>query len=170
MRLVRVLSCVTFSALAIAACSKPAPTPKPEARAGAAAPEAEEASGPEIPADQLPLIKAGLWETVQTAEGKAPRVERRCESGKRMPVTLGQGCDKITLHKSALGTYTYAAQCGAGDNSVRILMKAKGDFQSRYAVDFTTTLKLAGAADVVDTSHREFKYVGACPAGMEAAD
>lgn len=170
MRLVRVLSCVTFSALAIAACSKPATSPKPEARAGVAAPEPAEALGPEIPADQLPVIKSGLWETVETGDGKAPRVERRCESGKRMPVTLGQGCDKVSLHRSALGTYTYAAQCGSGENSVHILMRAKGDFQSRYSVDFTTALKMGGAPDVVDTAHREFKYVGACPAGMEPAD
>ncbi|HEY4031347.1 MAG TPA: DUF3617 family protein, partial [Caulobacteraceae bacterium] len=159
---------VAFAALALAACSKPAPAPAPAASASPAPQARQETLGPEIPVDQLPAIKAGLWETTQTRAGKPPRVERACEDGRRKPVTMSRGCAKVSLHRSLLGAYVYEAQCGEGAMSAHLLVRAKGDFQDSYAADITSTIKMSGGPDLVDTSHTEGRYIGACPSGMTA--
>lgn len=175
MRAARTLSCLSVGVLALAACSKPAPrtaAPAPSAAAPSAgkAAVADEPVGAEVAIGSLPAVKAGYWEAVVTSAGKPPQKEHACESGKRVPITMGEACSKVTLHKSALGTYTLEAQCGGKGMSLHMLMKARGDFQSRYTVDNTSTLKMEGQPEQVDTSHREVRYVGACPAGMRPAD
>lgn len=170
MSLVRTASFLAVAALALAACSKAPDKAAPAASGGTAAPTAPQKDqvGPEIPASQMPVIRAGLWETVDRSPGKAPHTDRDCESGKRKPLTMGEACSKLTLHRTLLGGYVFDTQCGTGAMSMTLHVEAHGDFQSHYAVDTTSTLKLPGKPDEVDTSHKEGRYIGPCPAGMEA--
>lgn len=170
MSFLRMASCLAFAALALAACSKApekaASSAEPAPNPSAAAPQAKDQLGPVIPASQLPTIKAGLWEVTETAPGQKPRVERICQSGKQKPLTMGSGCSELTLRRSMLGAYVIDSQCGGGGIALKLHMEARGDFQSRYSLDTTSAIKLPDKPDQVDTSHREARYVGACPAGM----
>jgi hypothetical protein len=170
MSLVRTVFCVAFAALAVCACSKSsdkaAPAPGAQASSGAQKDE----MGPVIPASQLPAIRAGLWETTETTAGKKPRVDRQCESGKQKPLTMGKGCSELTLRRSLLGKYVIDTQCGGNGISVKLHMEAQGDFQSRYSLDTTSAIQMPGQPDQIDTSHREGRYLGPCPAGMAPAD
>lgn len=172
MSLVRTASCLAVAALAVCACSKaPDKSAAPASSAGgavaSAAPQKDQL-GPEIPASQMPVIRAGLWETVESSAGKKPRTDRDCQNGKQKPLTMGEGCSKLTLHRTLSGGYVFDTQCGSGAMSVALHMEAKGDFQSHYSVDTTSTIKMPGQPDQVDTSHREGRYIGPCPAGAEA--
>lgn len=175
MRAAWTVSCLFVGAFALAACSKPAPKPTTPAASGSTpaagkAAVADEPLGAEVPIGSLPAVKAGYWEATITSAGKRAENEHACESGRRVPITMGEACSKVTLHKSALGAFTLEAQCGAKGMSLHMLMKAKGDFQSHYTIDNTSTLKMEGQPEQVDTSHREVRYVGACPAGMRPSD
>lgn len=170
MSFVRTASCLALAALALAACSKrsekAATSAAPAPGAPASAPAAKDQLGPVIPASQLPSIKAGLWEVTETSAGQKPRVERICQSGKKKPLTMGSGCSELTLRRSMLGAYVIDSQCGGGGIALKLHMEARGDFQSRYSLDTTSAIKLPGKPDQVDASHKEGRYIGACPAGM----
>lgn len=175
MGLVRTASCLAVGALALAACSKPsrpAASGAPASSAATAAPAApaKDQLGPEIPASQLPSIRAGLWETTVTSAGKKPRVDRQCESGRQKPISMGKECSKLTLHRTLLGGYVLDSQCGYGEMAFAMHMEARGDFQSHYEADITSHVKLPGKPDEVDTSHHEGRYLGPCPAGMQPED
>lgn len=176
MSAVRTLFCVAFGALALAACSK-APSKAP----GSAAPTPGEAPatataqkdelGPEIPADKMPVIRAGLWETTEVSPGKPPRKDQDCENGKRKPMSMGKECQKLTLHRTLLGKYVIDAACDMGGGiAMSMHVEASGDFQTHWAADFTSHVKLPGRPEEVDTSHKQARYIGACPAGMQADD
>lgn len=173
MRVVRILCCVAAGGLALAACSKPASKPAASSAGPSAAPASaqKDAMGPEIPAEQLPQIKGGLWQTVETSPGKAPRNDQDCESGKRKPLNMGKECQKLTVHRTLLGGYVIDVACDmGGGTSMGMHVEARGDFQTHWSGDFTSHVKLPGRPEEVDTSHKEARYVGACPAGMEASE
>jgi hypothetical protein len=171
MSLVRTASCIAFAGLALAACSKPAgkaASGAPAASSAASAPAQRDELGPEIPADKLPALKAGLWETTVSTAGRPPRAERHCESGAQKPITMGKECSKLTLHRTLLGKYVLDSQCGYGEMAFGMHVEAAGDFSSHYSADITSHVKLPGKPDEVDTSHHEGRYLGPCPAGMSA--
>jgi hypothetical protein len=172
---VRTLSCVAFGALALAACSKsPSKAPGSAARASgapSAATAQKDEMGPEIPAEKMPVIRAGLWETTEVSPGKQPRTDQDCENGKRKPMAMGKECQKLTLRRSLLGKYVIDAACDMGGGmAMSMHVEASGDFQTHWAADFTSRVKLPGRAEEVDTSHKEARYIGACPAGVQADD
>ena len=143
----------------------------PSSVPAAAGPAGEQVSGPEIPADQVPAVKAGLWEVTDTGSGAAPRTDRNCESGQRKPLSMGKECSRLTLHRTLSGGYVIDAECSSGAMTYGFHLVADGDFTNRYAVDSVSRFrKTPGDPEEVRTSRQEGRYVGACPATMTPED
>ena len=167
-----------LTALALAACSPKggeslsrAPPPASTPSSAPAAPGAEQVSGPEIPAADVPAVRAGLWEVTDTGSGAAPRTDRTCESGARKPLSMGKECSKLSLHRTLAGGFVIDAECASGAMTYSFHLVATGDFTSRYAVDSLSRFRKApGAPEVAQASHQEGRYLGACPANLEPTD
>ncbi len=175
------VSTVALAAILVAGCSQKGSQSSASAAApaGAAASSAEAAAtpsgkddlGPEVPASQAPVLKAGYWEVTQTEAGKQPHVDKTCESGKRQSLHMGKGCSNVSFHKTLLGNFVMDAQCAYGPMSMGMHLEAKGDFQSHYSVDSTTKLKMGpNQPEQVHQQHSEARYLGACPPGEAPAD
>ena len=167
-------------AVALSACSPkggesasraPPAASTPSSVPAAAAPAGEQASGPEIPADQVPAVKGGLWEVTDTGSGAAPRTDRNCESGQRKPLSMGKECSRLSLHRTLSGGFVVDADCSSGAMTYGFHLVASGDFTSRYTVDSVSRFRKApGDPEEVQASHQEGRYVGACPATMTPED
>lgn len=131
----------------------------------------DEATGPVITPEQLPVIKAGLWETSGTKADGSKDVDKICHSGKAAKaIHMGEACSKLTIHRTLLGGYVMDAACGGKGMDMTMHVKATGDFSSHYAVDTTATIKLPGQPAKTESDHKEARWVGACPAGMDVEE
>ena len=172
------ITLAALTALALAACSPKggesstrAPPAASTPSSVPAAPGAEQASGPEIPAADVPAVRAGLWEITDTGSGAAPRTDRTCESGERKPLSMGKECSKLSLHRTLAGGYVIDADCASGAMTYSFHLVATGDFTSRYAVDSLSRFRKApGAPEEALASHQDGRYLGACPATVTPED
>lgn len=166
----RIIAGVCFTALALAACNKPAE--KAEV-AVADAPAAAPAATP-VPAgiDAAPHLKAGLWEI--TPAGMPGKV-RSCIDEKTQSdgAVLGQGLDRRNCAKSewsrvATGV-AFSFDCDNDGTRVTSKGTVTGDFNSAYRMEADASVTKDGvtksAKQVIDA-----RYVGACPAGMKPGD
>ncbi len=144
--------------------------------ASSGAPQAAAAptSGPnvQITPDQLPVPKAGLWETTTTTNGAQPEVRRACESGKPLNTAkVAEGCSKFVITRTFLGAYVFDAVCGMGKASSTMHMTVQGDFGGGgYTTDGTATITIEGRPPMTIATHSVAKYVGPCPAGQQSGD
>ena len=175
MGFVRTSSTLALAAVMLAACSAKPPgaggAASSSSTAAASSSSSEDKLGPEIPASEIPAVRAGYWESTDTEPGQKPHVERTCESGKRQSFSLGKECAHLSAHRTLLGAFVMDAACGSGPTGMAMHVEVRGDFQNSYTVDAITKLKLGkDQPEQVMTTHSEGRYLGPCPAGVKPQD
>jgi hypothetical protein len=167
MRTILALS-VAVAALSVAACNKPA---APKAEAPPAAGKAGAA---------LKMRKAGVWE-INTEMPNMPVAlgpMRRCFGAEevggemfRRPGRGGRGPECMPrIEPQPDGSIKIAGSCdlpnGGHSETTGVVT---GDFATHYAVTMTNTISDTGTPmDGAHTIKMDAKYLGACPAGVEA--
>jgi hypothetical protein len=158
----------------LAACGK---SGQPAAPASAAPPSAAPASAaPEsggdtvITAAQLPVPKAGYWETTTTSNGGAPEVSHTCQSGKPIDPKLGHSCANFTIKRTFTGAYVIDGACSENGVSSSMHITVQGDFLGGgYTSDGKGSVTVPNHGTMEFNTHSVSKYVGPCPAGSEAS-
>ena len=124
--------------------------------------------GKTITADQLPHVKAGLWEEAVTDNGTAMGGSQDCSDGAlHLPGALmPPGCtSQPTMRLTPDGAVVIDWSCSAGGVTTIVHTSAAGDFGASYLVDSKTTMTASGAAPQITTVHKAYKFLGPCPAG-----
>jgi hypothetical protein len=159
----------------VTACGKggQTPAPAPNATAQTAAPAAT-ASGAEtvITADQLPVLKAGYWETTTTSNGGHPEVSHTCASGKPLDTRLfSHDCSQFTIKRNLTGGFVMDGACGHDGASSTMHVAVQGDFLGGgYTSDGKMTMTIPNHGTMSFVTHSVAKYLGPCPAGSEASN
>jgi hypothetical protein len=154
------MSLALLGLLAMAACSR-----------GGGNATAGGAGGPEITitAADLPHVKAGYWERVDTSNGQPPTTTHFCDTG--APIDLSsvtRNCGAFTLKRTFTGALVTDASCASGPVASTLHMTVSGDFNSSYTSDGQMTITMQGKPPQTFTTHAVARYLGACPAGQTA--
>jgi len=116
-------------------------------------------------ADELPLLKPGLWESKSTETSGSRLCTDATVSKKMMEMMTGDflpiKCAKREIRKTADG-YIYEKQCEAFGQSLSSQVEFIGDFNSSLTVKATV--------DGVTSPSMEIKWVGSCPADWKPGD
>ena len=173
-------SSLALAAILVSACSQKSATPAASATAAApantqaaaaAAPTGKDELGPEIPAKDVPALRAGYWEVTNTETGRKPTVNKVCESGKHRSIRMGKDCNHASFHRTLFGNVVMDAECAYGPMHMAMHMEAKGDFNSHYTVDSVVKMKMAAdRPEETHATHGEGRYLGPCPAGETPED
>jgi hypothetical protein len=171
------LGLVAVSLLALAACSKGGDTKSAAgaAASGGAPAAASPATGPDtaITEADLPHIKAGKWQKVETDETGKTETSTYCESGKpiRMAKPPKEQCARYELKRTFLGGLVMDMQCGDPKQyQMTAHASASGDFNSHMVTDLDMKVEVPGRPPVVSKIHTDATYVGACDAGDKGGD
>jgi hypothetical protein len=124
--------------------------------------------GKTITADQLPHVKAGLWEEAVTDNGTAMGASQDCSDGAlHLPGALmpASCTSQPTMRLMPNGAVVVDWSCSAGGVITIVHTTAAGDFGASYLVDSKTTMTASGAAPQITTVHKAYKFLGPCPAG-----
>jgi hypothetical protein len=156
---------LAVSVLALAACSKGGGTSS--AGGGEAA---KAGGGPDtvITEADLPRIKAGKWQKVETGEDGKSETSSYCESGKAIQMHKPDKaqCAKFEIKRTFLGGIVMDMQCGDPAQYVMSAhATASGDFNSHVTSDSTMTLTVPGKPATTTKIHTEMTYLGACDPG-----
>ncbi|HEX3919072.1 MAG TPA: DUF3617 family protein [Caulobacteraceae bacterium] len=160
MAMTRVGLALTGAALLLAACS---------GKGGGGG--AGGGGGPDtnISIADLPHVKPGYWQRVDTSNGGAPVTSHFCATGEAVDLgAVAKNCSTFTLKRSLSGELTTDATCASGQVTSTAHMTISGDFNSSYTSDAQVTVTIAGKPPQSFTSHAVTTYVGACPAGNAA--
>jgi len=148
--------------LAVAACSQNGAN----ATSGGGA-----SGGPEttITTADLPHVRAGYWERVDTSNGQPPTTSHFCDTGKPIDLSsVTKNCSTFTLKRTFTGALVTDASCVSGPVSSTMHMTISGDFDSSYTSDGQMTITLQGKPPQNYAMHSVTRYLGACPAGQTA--
>jgi len=165
----RLAGLLAVSALALTACSKGAGGSSQAAGGGAA----KAGGGPDtvITEADLPRIKAGKWQKVETGDDGKTDTSSYCESGKaiQMHKPPKAQCAKFEIKRTFLGGIVMDMQCGDPAQYVMSAhATASGDFNSHVTSDSTMTMTVPGKPPTTTHVHTEMTYVGDCAPGEKA--
>ena len=133
-------------------------------------------------AQELPSLRAGLWEQTITPsgagmpDGTKPVTTRVCldEAMQRQQQAAnakgaGAGCDPQTTRRTG-EAYVVEAQCRQGQLASRSTMTVRGDFRTQYTSE--TVVTLSGGPEGPAEARRvtQARYLGACPTGWKIGD
>jgi hypothetical protein len=168
------LAAVSVSLIALGACSKGGGASSGQAAAGGGGGAASPASGPDtvITEADLPRMKAGKWQKVESGEGDKPSTDTYCESGK--PIQMQRGnpkeCSKFEIKKTFLGGIVMNMTCSTPQYSMTAHATASGDFNSHWSGDVEMTMTAAGKPPMTTRFHTESTYLGPCDPGQKPDD
>jgi hypothetical protein len=150
---------LTGAALLLAACSG-------KGGGGGASGGGPDAS---ISIADLPHVKPGYWQRVDTSNGGAPVTTHFCATDAAVDLgAVAKNCSTFTLKRSFSGELTTDAACASGPVTSTAHMTISGDFNSSYTSDAQVTVTIAGKPPQSFTTHAVTTYVGACPAANAA--
>jgi hypothetical protein len=152
----------TVGLIAVAACS---PQGGGNGTSGGAA------GGPDttITLADLPHVKAGYWERVDSSNGQAPTTSHFCDTGKPIDLTsVTKNCSTFTIKRTFLGALVTDASCASGPVSSTMHMTISGDFNSSYTSDGQMTITMQGKPPQSFAMHAVTRYLGVCPPGQSA--
>ncbi len=127
-------------------------------------------------ADDLPPVRAGLWEIRSGNEGRASGAVQQCideptfremlQTGQRM---MGSACSPLAIRRTG-EKYTAAIRCLLGPSTMESISELSGDFQTSYRsvtrTTFTPPLLGQGGSTEVSSGH----FLGPCGPGMRPGD
>lgn len=130
-----------------------------------------------VPAAELPVRKAGLWEMKMVKTGSMPEMTmQHCTdetTDKQMNNLVSplakQICSKQDIQKTATG-YAGDSVCSMGGASVTSHSEIVGDFNSAYTVTTTTHSDRGGNAPRETVITIEAKWLGACKPDQKPGD
>jgi len=128
-----------------------------------------------VQADELPIRKAGLWETKNSTAGATTRlcVDAAFEKTNGMLMMEKEMCSKLDIRKTANGYTVDAAECNVvAGMVVTSRSEISGDFNSAYTVTVTSRTQggLAGKEISETITTIQAKWLGACPADWKPGD
>lgn len=169
----RLVMLAGVATLALSSCSKE--------KAASAAPQAASPSqvAPQSPTPPaLPKRKAGLWKQTVTGSG-VTQISRLCldaSSEEKLAIWGSQTgksiCAEQDVRPSAEG-WSFHSRCDMdGAGTVTSEGETKGDYNSNYTVEITSTTTGASAAQMNGTRkiHIAAEWQGPCPSGMAPGD
>ncbi len=121
----------------------------------------------------LPNLKAGKWQKVESDGVSKAETSTYCEAGKplRMAKPAKEQCAKFEIKRTFLGGIVMDMQCGdPGKYEITAHASASGDFNSHMTSDTTMSVNVPGQAPVTTKVHTDATYLGPCDAGEKASD
>ena len=127
-------------------------------------------------ADELPVIKSGLWETVMSDGGKSSATthcvgdQASLKEALETTKSMMQGmCEQSEITKSGQ-SYISKFSCNMGVAKLEVASLVTGDFNSEYTVEVKSTINPPLMGNSGSSSTGKAKYQGACPADMKPGD
>ena len=125
----------------------------------------------------VPMPRPGLWQ-VKVTEDQVSDSYKECldEATLKRALELQESMAKAMdcgLKSSKQGAgWVQTSNCKPGPNEPRqqSTRKITGDFNTSYRIEESASQKMADGKVIKATSKSEGKYLGACPADMEAGD
>lgn len=127
-------------------------------------------------ANELPNIKAGLWEIENVLDGKSEGKTIQCmdsnttkdimSTGSKM---LGNKCKEVKTKKQG-AKYVSNLECNIGSSLMKSSSVMSGDFTTSFTVKADTTFTPPFMGQSSSSSTSNAKYLGACKDGMVAGD
>ncbi len=129
-----------------------------------------------VSAQEMPPIKAGLWESSMVEDGK-PTSSKHCIGDQTslkdimdMTRSLMQGMCEGTEVKKSGNSYISKLSCNMGVTKLDVESVIAGDFDSEYTVNTKSTMNPPLMGNAGSTSSGVSKYQGDCPADMKPGD
>ena len=127
-------------------------------------------------ADELPQVRAGLWEIRSGDGGRASGAVQQCiddptfremlQTGQRL---MGSACSPLAIRRTG-DRYVASIRCLLGPATMESIAELTGDFQTNYQsvtrTSFTPPLMGQGGSTEVSRG----RYLGACAPGMKPGD
>jgi len=113
----------------------------------------------------LPHVRAGYWERVETTNGQRPRPPTSATPASPSTWFGHKECSSFILKRTFLGAVVTDATCASGPVASTMHMSIGGDFNASYTSDGQMTITLQGKPPQNFTLHTVTRYLGACPAG-----
>ncbi len=147
---------IAAAALALVACGA-----KTDEKADATAPVAARSD----------TVRPGLWEYAVSMAGSEAQTAKTCADAAHGGPFMGPAqCSNVQRTKSADGVWSIAGSCDAGANGALTLSgEMRGDLQTSYSINLTTTIKGASNAALngTQTATVNAKWLAeTCPAGL----
>lgn len=127
-------------------------------------------------ADELPPIKAGLWELRSGGSGDASGAIRQCideatfremlQTGQRM---MGSACSPLVVRRAG-DTYVADIGCLLGPSRIESSSELTGDFQTSYRSVTRTSITPPLLGQGGSTEVSSGRFLGACGPGMRPGD
>jgi len=176
MRPTMVMTIGTLALAALAGCDRKAaePATAPPARAAADAATAAVAT-----AGGAPVRKAGLWEQTIATAGVEQTTRLCLDAATDAQLSVWgaqagkQACPDQQLSRGIDGSYSFKSVCDMGGGGKTISSGIiKGDFNSRYVVEATSTTEGAAVPHMngARTMRLTAVWKGPCPAGFAPGD
>ncbi|MGA0599774.1 DUF3617 domain-containing protein [Caulobacter sp. KR2-114] len=170
------LAAVSVSLIALGACSKGGASSgaSQAAGGGSGGGAASPASGPDtvITEADLPRLKAGKWQKVETGDDGKSSTDTYCESGRQLQMKRAdlKSCSQFEIKRTFLGGIVMNMTCGNPQYTMTAHATASGDFNSHMTSDVQMTMAVQGKPPVVTKVHTEATYLGPCDAGQKPDD
>lgn len=127
-------------------------------------------------ADELPQVRAGLWEIRSGDAGRGTGAVQQCiddatfremlQTGQRL---MGSACSPLAIRRTG-DRYVASIRCLLGPAAMESTAELTGDFQTSYQsvtrTSFTPPLMGQGGSTEVSRG----RFLGACAPGMKAGD
>lgn len=119
--------------------------------------------------------KPGLWEIKTETNGQAVPPMKNCIDEatdlqmQEMGNDMAKDCTKKEMKKSG-DTYTMESDCNYGGSNIRSHGTFKGDFNSNYQGEFTSTYNPPMMGIKEGSTKISAKWLGNCEAGMKPGD
>jgi hypothetical protein len=127
-------------------------------------------------ADELPQVRAGLWEIRSGDGGRASGAVQQCiddptfremlQTGQRL---MGSACSPLAIRRTG-DRYVASIRCLLGPAAMESTAELTGDFQTNYQsvtrTSFTPPLMGQGGSTEVSRG----RFLGACAPGMKPGD
>jgi hypothetical protein len=127
-------------------------------------------------ANEMPDIKAGLWEIETTLDGESEGKTLQCmdknttqEIMAASTKMLGDKCSDVSMKRKG-AEYVSKLECDLGGSKMTSNSVMSGDFTTAFSVKADTDFSPPFMGQSKSTSTSTAKYLGKCKEGMEPGD
>jgi hypothetical protein len=120
---------------------------------------------------QMPPVRQGLWEVVETVVGSSapPRTTRECRTQASMTMPEHPpNCENLGFHRTPSGGLMTVADCSGDGVSMSLRARSEGDFQTRFSTHARMVVTRGDTQVMRREVEREERFVGACTAPAAA--